>query len=619
MQRQRAHHSESGSSAPGEALDARSPGKRTRVEAVLPVQARAPAGAVLGGPAKPGALVSARSMLQMMFGAHTARSEAAAQGDHSDGAAHAAAARGVATAATGVPHAEAIQRSFGRHDISGVQAHVGPEASASAKAMNADAYATGNHVVFARAPDLHTAAHEVAHVVQQRGGVQLKGGVGQHGDAYEQHADAVADRVVRGESAEALLDQHGGGGGPAVQRKFAAQHGDKVFIDQDTGQAYDLIRRTESTLIVKRESDDFEVRVDAATMEPIENEHQRGFRLRKEPEYRTPLVDLESYQPPSVATLYQRNFPNGKTFRHQSVEEAFELHERDIAYVRALAVEVEQLKTRARANDQAARNALPAKGAALQSAGDKLTQILFGHVESYQDFLFLMDQFVAGKLPSNPVYNGVLWSETNDLIGQLREITRAGITTWESQPSNQEHVIPGTSVTERQFGFLELSGPKDLVNGLAKQLASVSNITIIHPGDTRRVPMKQLRGRSQQDVAALIGGSPDFAPTPPVKKGSRYETNWLDSIANNAKYIGRATTSVPSLKGVIGGHTYLYLVSKDADAPTALFDTVCALLPKVKPVEPKPVTDDDPGHEHDAERDHQQGYATTAGHGNLVD
>src|SRR5439155_9382707 len=32
---------------------------------------------------------------------------------------------------------------------------------------------------------------------------------GDEGDRYEQHADAVADRVVRGESAEAVLDKHG--------------------------------------------------------------------------------------------------------------------------------------------------------------------------------------------------------------------------------------------------------------------------------------------------------------------------------------------------------------------------------------------------------------------------
>jgi hypothetical protein len=65
-------------------------------------------------------------------------------------------------------------------------------------------------------------AHEAAHVIQQRGGVQLKGGVGAVGDAHEQHADAVADRVVAGQSAEALLDgtvSRSSGTVAAVQRK----------------------------------------------------------------------------------------------------------------------------------------------------------------------------------------------------------------------------------------------------------------------------------------------------------------------------------------------------------------------------------------------------------------
>src|SRR5262249_54841070 len=68
-------------------------------------------------------------------------------------------------------------------------------------------YATGRDVAFAGAPDLHTAAHEAAHVVQQRGTVQLKGGIGEAGDSYERHADAVADRVVQGAPAGDLLDQ----------------------------------------------------------------------------------------------------------------------------------------------------------------------------------------------------------------------------------------------------------------------------------------------------------------------------------------------------------------------------------------------------------------------------
>ena len=39
--------------------------------------------------------------------------------------------------------------------------------------------------------DLHTTAHEAAHAVQGRAGAQLKGEVGQAGDAYERHADAT--------------------------------------------------------------------------------------------------------------------------------------------------------------------------------------------------------------------------------------------------------------------------------------------------------------------------------------------------------------------------------------------------------------------------------------------
>jgi hypothetical protein len=136
---------------------------------------------------------------------------------------HAAASQGVATPTSPLPFSDMLQRVFGRHDVSSIQAHTGPEAAASTRAMGAEAYATGDHVVLGRSADLHTVAHEAAHVVQQRGGVQLKGGVGAVGDAYERHADAVADRVVAGQSAEDLLD-HGAvsaapGATHAIQRK----------------------------------------------------------------------------------------------------------------------------------------------------------------------------------------------------------------------------------------------------------------------------------------------------------------------------------------------------------------------------------------------------------------
>lgn len=147
------------------------------------------------------------------YGAVQARGDASVS-EGSD--VQAAAARGVAGPAEALPHQATIQTLFGRHDVSGIQAHVGGNAAGAAHEIGATAYATGNQVAFASTPDLHTAAHEAAHVVQQRGGVQLAGGVGQRGDAYEQHADAVADSVVAGKPAEALLDRFAGGRGGAT-------------------------------------------------------------------------------------------------------------------------------------------------------------------------------------------------------------------------------------------------------------------------------------------------------------------------------------------------------------------------------------------------------------------
>ncbi|CAN5841749.1 hypothetical protein BH11MYX2_BH11MYX2_10200 [soil metagenome] len=119
---------------------------------------------------------------------------------------HEAAQEGISGSSGSLPFLDQIQRWFGEHDISDVRAHTDSSAAKGAKRMSAEAYATGNRVVFGGAPNLHTAAHEAAHVVQQRANLQLNGGVGKAGDRFEKHADAVADRVVRGQSAQDLLD-----------------------------------------------------------------------------------------------------------------------------------------------------------------------------------------------------------------------------------------------------------------------------------------------------------------------------------------------------------------------------------------------------------------------------
>ena len=143
------------------------------------------------------------------------------------------AAEGVAGSSSTMPYRGEIQAAFGRHDVGTIDAHVGGAAADAAAAIGAEAYAAGERIAFAGPPDLHTAAHEAAHVVQQRGGVELAGGVGRAGDAYERHADAVADRVVAGRSAEALLDQMAGG-----SRAAAVQlRSDDATVQLDKGEA----------------------------------------------------------------------------------------------------------------------------------------------------------------------------------------------------------------------------------------------------------------------------------------------------------------------------------------------------------------------------------------------
>lgn len=105
---------------------------------------------------------------------------------------HQIAAAGVQGNGSPLPHLEELQSAFHPHDLSNVRAFIGGPAQAAADALNAMAYTVGNRIAFATPPSLQLAAHEATHVIQQRGGVHLVGGVGQTGDAYERQADDVA-------------------------------------------------------------------------------------------------------------------------------------------------------------------------------------------------------------------------------------------------------------------------------------------------------------------------------------------------------------------------------------------------------------------------------------------
>lgn len=113
---------------------------------------------------------------------------------------------GVTGPGTPLPHLERLQSAFGRHDVRGVRVHTGPRARSAADLLSALAFTTGSHIALGGPADLALAAHEAAHVVQQRNGARPPGGMGTPGDHYERQADAVAAAVVAGRSAEPLLD-----------------------------------------------------------------------------------------------------------------------------------------------------------------------------------------------------------------------------------------------------------------------------------------------------------------------------------------------------------------------------------------------------------------------------
>ena len=228
------------------------PGKRTRVDGLF-VQLRLatvrPAAAQAPPPPAPADERVAEAS-EDPFGVHLLGSvQRRGEGGRDPAEVHAAAARGIEGPATALPFVAEIQRSFGPdHDVSGVKAHVGGAAAEATAAMGASAYATGDHVAFGGAPDLHTAAHEAAHVVQQTRGVNLLGGVGDAGDVYERHADEVAERVVAGVSAADLLAAGPGGGDAAgaVQRKGhgkAKAHANGGFAEYGGERVRDVLTR----------------------------------------------------------------------------------------------------------------------------------------------------------------------------------------------------------------------------------------------------------------------------------------------------------------------------------------------------------------------------------------
>lgn len=124
-------------------------------------------------------------------------------------------------------------------DLSGVRVHTGAASAAAADAVAAKAYTTGQDIHFAAGQynpsskeGQHLLAHETAHTVQQaRGagnGTQYKLDVSEPDDPLEHQADAIADRVVAGQSATDLVGASASRSAGAVQRKEKADQGDQM-------------------------------------------------------------------------------------------------------------------------------------------------------------------------------------------------------------------------------------------------------------------------------------------------------------------------------------------------------------------------------------------------------
>jgi len=135
----------------------------------------------------------------------------------------------------------AFMESRFRHDFSNVRVHTDTSAAESARAINALAYAYGRDIYFGAgqfrpgtASGNRLIAHELSHVVQQRGRerTQRRGiPVGERQDASEARADAVADAVVGG-----LAVPDAGTAAMSVQRAVNSNGGS---FDTTTYDAFD--------------------------------------------------------------------------------------------------------------------------------------------------------------------------------------------------------------------------------------------------------------------------------------------------------------------------------------------------------------------------------------------
>jgi hypothetical protein len=149
-------------------------------------------------------------------------------------------ARGTGRPLDGATNAH-MSQAFGA-DFGSVRVHTDAQAGALSRSLSAKAFTLGNDIFFnqdayhpGNSGGRQLLAHELAHVVQQGGAAagnraQTKLAVGPAGDRYEQEADAVAARVMRGTTAGGVIRR-----APAIQRALFVGGNEMEDIETATG------------------------------------------------------------------------------------------------------------------------------------------------------------------------------------------------------------------------------------------------------------------------------------------------------------------------------------------------------------------------------------------------
>lgn len=416
-----------------------------------------------------------------------------------------------------LPFRDAIQASFGpEHDVEDIVAHTGPEASASARRLDAKGYATGSDVAFDGAPDLHTAAHEAAHVMQQRGGVQLKAVGGGAGDVFERHADAVADRVVAGEPAGDLL---GGGAAKAsgVQRKAMSAIRQTLIDSSDhrkSNGSYNGLLATLNTLATDEPK--------AITSEQIESLRERVLQV-------IPTVDDARSKSGWSATNATR------VARNEALEQL----------KRELQEKADELQAMIEADEAEDAAEYEIKGGPKAGFEMEYCDVMVFDVNKLSDFQ-------RRKIVSGDGLDQSFWKGVQRVAGYGKRdviFTSAG-GTWEGQTdstvscSNLELVTKPISDED----WLEEGGTAETDAGILTAFTTALN------GAPRKKPLlpKQLEGDVTLNAAGARLYKMDLGATPQLQMTAAMSTGdgdhapdwWLDGLHR---------TAMPSMKVVVNG------------------------------------------------------------------